>query len=77
MPLKFPWRLTSLRRAIIEMAFIVFLFYANLLMGEFTRGSHHSLLQALGNIFTLANFAIAIIAAAIAYVVFEWLRMEL
>jgi hypothetical protein len=77
MPLKFPWRLTSLRRAIIEIAFIVFLFYANLLMGEFTRSSHRSLLEALADIFTFANFAIAIVAAALAYLVFEWLRAEM
>jgi hypothetical protein len=77
MPFKLPWRLTSLRRAIIEIAFIVFLFYSNLLMGEFTRSSHRTLLAALLDIFTLANFGIAIVAAVIAYVVFEWWRMEL
>ena len=59
------------------MGFIVFLFYANLLMGEFTRsgaGQEKGLIWAIGNIFTVANFAIALIAALIGYVVFEFLR---
>ena len=66
----------SLLRAIIEIAFIVFLFYSNLLMGEFNRtnGAGKTFPVALHDIFTLKNLAIAIIAASIGYVVFEHLR---
>ena len=63
-------------RALIEVGFIVFLFYSNLLMGEFNRTNGHgkSFTVALYDIFTIKNFAIAIIAASIGYVVFEYLR---
>jgi len=66
-------------KAIVEMAFIIFLFYSNLLMGEFTRASGHgkSLLLALGDIFTLTNLAIAIVAALVGYAFFEFLREKL
>lgn len=65
-------------RAAVEMGFIVFLFYANLLMGEFTRngGQGKSLVFALGDVVTPANFAIAIIAALVGYVGFEYLRKK-
>jgi hypothetical protein len=69
-----------LLRALIEMGFIIFLFYANLLMGEFTRtsrGSAQSLGWALHDIFTTTNFAIAVIAAVVGYFVFEFLRKKL
>ncbi len=36
-PLTPPPRLKPYWRAVVEVAFIVFLFYSNLLMGEFTR----------------------------------------
>jgi len=63
-------------RALAEIAFIIFLFYANLLMGEFNHanGRGKTFSVALYNIFTLKNLAIAIIAATIGYVVFEYLR---
>jgi hypothetical protein len=67
-------------RAVIEVAFIVFLFYSNLLMGEFERsgmGSKRGLAWALGEIFTRANFEIAMIAAFIGYILFEFLRKKL
>ena len=66
-------------RAIVETGFIVFLFYSNLLMGEFTRsgkGQQMGLAWAVADILTPANFAIAIIAALIGYVVFEFLRKK-
>jgi len=65
-------------RAAIEVAFIVFLFYSNLLMGEFTRTNNvgKSLGFALHDIFTGKNFAIAIVSALIGYVVFEYLRKK-
>jgi hypothetical protein len=66
-------------RALIEVAFIIFLFYSNLLMGEFNRtnGRGKSFSVALYDIFTVRNFAIAIIAASIGYVIFERLRKQL
>jgi hypothetical protein len=72
-------RLVPVLRAIIEVAFIVFLFYSNLLMGEFTRanGQGKSLAFALNDIFTATNFVIALISAFIGYVIFEYLRKRL
>ncbi|MGD0733290.1 MAG: hypothetical protein ABR956_18640 [Terracidiphilus sp.] len=66
-------------RAVIEVAFIVFLFYANLLMGEFTASSRHgkTLVFALHDIVTGTNFLIALIAGLVGYVVFESLRKML
>jgi hypothetical protein len=64
-------------RAVIEVGFIVFLFYSNLLMGEYERsgmGRQMGLAWAVEDILTPANFAIAITAALIGYVVFEFLR---
>lgn len=65
-------------RAIIEIAFIVFLFYSNLLMGEFTVSNAHgkTLAYALNDILTGTNFAIAMVSAFIGYVVFESLRRK-
>jgi hypothetical protein len=69
-------RMARLLRALIEVAFIVFLFYSNLLMGEFTASSAHgkTLAFALYDIFTIANFLIALVTAFIGYLVFEYLR---
>lgn len=64
-------------RAVIEVGFIVFLFYSNLLMGEFERsgmGQKRGLGWALGDVFTAANFEIAVIAGIIGYIFFEFLR---
>jgi hypothetical protein len=64
---------------VIEVGFIVFLFYSNLLMGEFERsgmGQTRGLAWALGDVFTAANFEIAMIAALIGYVLFEFLRKK-
>jgi hypothetical protein len=65
-------------RAVIEVAFIIFLFYSNLLMGEFTVANGHgkTMTAALLDIFTTANFLIALISAGIGYVVFEYLRRK-
>jgi hypothetical protein len=72
-------RLTPLWRAVIEVAFIIFLFYSNLLMGEFTgaNGRGKSLTFAMHDIFTGTNFLIAVISAMIGYAVFETLRRKL
>jgi hypothetical protein len=66
-------------RAVIEVAFIIFLFYSNLLMGEFTASNGHgkTLEFALRDIFTGANFLIAMISAMIGYAVFETMRRKL
>jgi hypothetical protein len=69
-----------IQRLLVEVVFILFLFYANLLMGEFERsgaGQKNGLLWALGDIFTAANFLIGIVAALVAYIVFESLRKKL
>ena len=65
-------------RAVIEIAFIVFLFYSNLLMGEFTVANSQgkTLAFAFNDIFTLTNFIIALISALIGYLVFEYLRKK-
>jgi hypothetical protein len=70
---------TTLLRAVIEIVSIIFLFYSNLLMGEFTGSNGHgkSLAFAAHDIFTPMNFMIAIISALIGYVVFETLRRKL
>jgi hypothetical protein len=67
-------------RALIEAGFIIFLFYSNLLMGEFERSGAaqgRGLAWAIGDIFTAANLAIALIAALIGYVLVEFLRKKL
>lgn len=64
-------------RAVIEVGFIVFLFYSNLLMGEFERsgqGQKKGFVWAVADILTASNFVIAIVAALIGYAVFEFLR---
>ena len=70
--------MAPLSRGIVETGFIIFLFYSNLLMGEFTHanGQGKSLLFAVEDIFTAANFTIAIITALIGYVVVEYLRKK-
>ena len=72
-------RLTLIFRAVIEIVLIVFLFYSNLLMGEFTatNGRGKSLAFAFNDIFTGMNLFIEIISALIGYVVFEYLRKKL
>jgi len=71
--------IARLRSALIEVVFIVFLFYSNLLMGEFSRtnGQGKTLIFALRDIFTFTNFIIAIIAALIGHGVFHYLRKRL
>jgi hypothetical protein len=67
-------------RAAIEVGFIVFLFYANLLMGEYERSGMartRGLAWAACDILTAPNFVIALVAALVGYVVFEFLRKKL
>lgn len=64
-------------RMLTEAGFIIFLFYANLLMGEFERsggGRTRGLVWALSDVFTTSNFAIAAVAAIIGYAIVEFLR---
>jgi hypothetical protein len=74
-----PRNLAIVARAAVEVAFILFLFYANLLMGEFTRANGHgkTLGSALADIFTLTNFLIGALAAVVGYLFFERLRRRL
>jgi hypothetical protein len=78
-PERKPRRLAPIWRALVEVGSIIFLFYSNLLMGEFNRGSgqNKTLLFALRDIFTRANFTIAVISGLIGYVVFEFLRKRI
>jgi hypothetical protein len=67
-------------RGVAEVGFIIFLFYSNLLMGEFTRSGMErgrGFAWAVEDVFTSANLAIAVIAALIGYVVVEFLRRKL
>jgi hypothetical protein len=69
----------SVWRALIEVGFIIFLFYANLLMGEFERsgmGSRRGIAWAIRDVSTSTNFAIATGAAIVGYIVFESLRKK-
>jgi hypothetical protein len=69
----------SVWRAVIEVGFIIFLFYSNLLMGEFERsglGQKRGIAWAIEDIFTTANLGIAMVAALIGYGLFEFLRKK-
>ena len=72
-------KLAPIWRALVEIGFIIFLFYSNLLMGEFTRAneSGKTLSFALRDIFTTENFVVAVISGLIGYIVFEFLRKRL
>jgi len=76
-PQKNTKKLSPFWRIILEVSFILFLFYANLLMGEFTHsgmGQKNGLIWAIQDIFTITNFIIAILLAFVGYIVFEILR---
>jgi len=65
---------------VLEVCFIIFLFYSNLLMGEFTHsglGQRNGLGWALHDIFTFPNFCIALILALIGQLFFEFFRRRL
>jgi hypothetical protein len=72
-------RLAPLWRAVIEVGFIIFLFYSNLLMGEFTSTNQRgkSMVFAMRDMVTPTNFVIAIISALFGYMGFEYLRNKL
>jgi len=67
-------------RGLVDIGFIIFLFYSNLLMGEFERSGlarRKGFLWALTDVFTMSNLAIAIVAAVIGYALVERLRTRL
>ena len=78
-PPKPPSRVKPYWRALIEVAFIVFLFYSNLLMGEFTgvNGQNKTFTFALRDIITPTNFIIAVASGFVGYGIFEFLRKKL
>ena len=67
-------------RAVTETGFIMFLFYSNLLMGEFNRsgmGHVKGLAWAVRDVMTGANFGVGIVAALIGYGLVEFVRNRL
>ena len=76
---KGPQSRNHLSRALIEAGFIVFLYYSNLMMGEFERsgqGRAKGFLWAIKDIFTGVNIVIALVTALVGYLVFELLRKK-
>jgi hypothetical protein len=70
----------SVGRALVEVGFIIFLFYSNLLMGEMERsgmGRNRGLLWSIEDMLSVTNFMIAVVAALIGYVTVEFLRKKL
>ena len=70
----------TIGRALIEIGFVMFLFYSNLLMGEFERsgmGHNRGLAWAIRDVLTFTNFEIAVFAALASYIIFEYLRNRL
>ena len=64
-------------RMLIEVGFIIFLFYSNLLMGEFERSGmarQRGFVWALSDVFTASSLETAVVAATIGYVLLEFLR---
>ena len=77
---KAPRKLAPVCRCLLEVCFIVFLYYSNLLMGEYERSGQartRGLVWALQDIFTKANFTIALATAVAGYLVFEFFRKRL
>ncbi len=71
---------SAMMRAAIEVGFIVFLFYSNLLMGEYERsGRAHEmgLAWAVADMVTPESLIIGVGAGLIGYVVVEFLRGKL
>ena len=64
-------------RAALEIGFIIFLFYSNLLMGEFTASAGaagKTLLHALADIVTVKTMAIALVTSIVGHLTLEILR---
>ena len=74
-----PRRPASIWRALIEVCFIIFLYYSNLLMGEYERsgqGPAKGLLWAMQDIVTRTNLTVAVLTALVGFLVFEFLRKK-
>jgi len=74
------FKLKPVWRAIVEAGSIIFLFYSNLLMGEYSHsgmGNSKGFWWAIGDIFTTSNFCIAIVSSLIGYLGIEFLRKKL
>ena len=72
-----PRTLSPVWRALVEVGSIVFLYYSNLLMGEFEGsglGRQKGLAWAMHDILTGPNLLIALASALVGYLVFEFLR---
>jgi hypothetical protein len=66
-------------RALVEIGFIIFLFYSNLLMGEFARsraGQGTTLISAIEDLMTVRIFEIGLCCALIGFLVVEYLRRK-
>jgi hypothetical protein len=75
-----PKTIAPVWRALVEVGFIVFLYYSNLLMGEFEgsgQGRARGLSWAMRDILTGSNFLIAIASALVGYLAIEFLRKRL
>jgi hypothetical protein len=75
-----PKKLAPVLRGTVEVGFIVFLYYSNLLMGEYERsgsGQTRSLLWCVHDILTGSNFMIAIASALIGYLFIGLLRKRI
>ncbi len=72
-------KLAPVLRALVEIGFIIFLFYSNLLMGEFSRsaGKGKSFAFALHDVVTGTNLTIACCSALVGYLIVEFLRKRL
>ncbi len=73
-------KLNPIWRSVVEVSFIIFLFYSNLLMGQYTTtgmGQTNGLLWAIQSIFTVPNFLIALVTAIIGHLVFEFFRRRI
>jgi hypothetical protein len=76
---KKPGWTTIVLRGLAEIAFIIFLFYSNLLMGEFTRdsGRTKTLAAAVHDLWTMRTFAIGFVSACLGFGAIEFLRHRL
>jgi hypothetical protein len=73
-------RMSPIWRTVVEVGFIVFLYYSNLLMGQYTAtglGQTHGLLWSIQNIFTPANFIIGVATGLIGQMVIEFFRKRI
>jgi len=67
-------------RAVIEITFIIFLFYSNLLMGQYVSTSspqNMSIWMAIKIVVTPDNLIIALVTALIGHLAFEFLRKRI